>query len=145
MTTPSGFMAQAALDAVRAAASVTQPDLALAPPAPQEATVTDRTPQETLTAAANYVRLVAETNRAICENRTIPVEMRGRTQASVARADMHPTVGAALADWLDAMAVWAREYPEMAHDHDRPACEEYACDVMGSGIAFARQILGEAS
>jgi hypothetical protein len=57
-------------------------------------------------------------------------------------AFMHPGVGIALAEWMDAMAVWAREYPEMAHDHDRPACEDYACDVMGRGIALARQILG---
>lgn len=40
MTTPSGLMARAVLDAVRAAAAVTQPDFILAPPAPQEPTVT---------------------------------------------------------------------------------------------------------
>ncbi|MFE7233957.1 hypothetical protein ACFVAF_25470 [Streptomyces sp. NPDC057596] len=47
-----------------------------------------------------------------------------------------------LRDWLDAMAEWAREYPEMAHDHDRPACDDYACDVMGRSIALARAING---
>lgn len=51
--------AQAALDAVRAAAAATQPDFALAPPAPQEPTVTDRTPAETLTAAAEKLRTLA--------------------------------------------------------------------------------------
>lgn len=53
---------------------------------------------------------------------------------------MHPGVGKALADHLEALADLAAAYPEMAHDHDRPACEDYACDVMGSGIALARQI-----
>ena len=42
--------------------------------------------------------------------------------------------------WLDAMAEWARAYPEMAHDHDRPACDDYACDAMGEALAVARLI-----
>lgn len=53
---------------------------------------------------------------------------------------MHPGVGKALADHLEALADLAAAYPEMAHDHDRPGCQDYTCDVMGSGIALARQI-----
>lgn len=55
---------------------------------------------------------------------------------------VHPAVSEALKELLDATAAWAREYPEMAHDHDRPACEDYACDVMGRSIALARAING---
>lgn len=55
---------------------------------------------------------------------------------------LHPAVVEALEGLLTATAEWAREYPEMAHDHDRPACEDYACDVMGRSIALARQING---
>jgi len=55
---------------------------------------------------------------------------------------LHPSVVEALEELLAATAEWAREYPEMAHDHDRPACEDYACDVMGRGIALARAING---
>lgn len=53
---------------------------------------------------------------------------------------LHPAVIEAIEQLLDATAEWAREYPEMAHDHDRPACEDYACDVMGRALAVARQI-----
>ncbi|MFE9855531.1 hypothetical protein [Streptomyces sp. NPDC005780] len=51
-------------------------------------------------------------------------------------------LGLALADWLGAAARMAAAYPEMAHDHDRPACEDYACDVMGAALVVARQVLG---
>lgn len=47
-----------------------------------------------------------------------------------------------LRDLLDAMADLADDYPEMAHDHDRPACDDYACNVMGRGIDLARTING---
>ena len=56
-------------------------------------------------------------------------------------AAMHPGIGAALADWLGAAADMAKAYPEMAHDHDRPACDDYACDLMSRAITLARQIL----
>jgi len=72
---------------------------------------------------------------------------RGRTSfvtGPVGRymALLHPGVGAALADWLDTAADMADAYPEMAHDHDRPACDDYACDVMGRAVDLARQLLG---
>lgn len=53
-----------------------------------------------------------------------------------------PAVTEAVAQLLDTFTEWAREYPEMAHDHDRPACDDYACDVMGSALALARAING---
>ena len=56
-------------------------------------------------------------------------------------AAMPPGIGAALADWLGAAADMAKAYPEMAHDHDRPACDDYACDLMSRAITLARQIL----
>ncbi|MFF3620023.1 hypothetical protein [Streptomyces sp. NPDC002467] len=55
---------------------------------------------------------------------------------------VHPGVGAALAELLAAATRLAAAYPEMAHDHDRPACDDYACDVMGAALAVARAILG---
>jgi hypothetical protein len=55
-------------------------------------------------------------------------------------ATMHPGVGKALTELLDAAADMAGAYPEMAHDHDRPACDDYACDVMGRSIALARTL-----
>lgn len=64
----------------------------------------DPTPAEECRAAAAYVRVVVEANRAIAENRVIPVEVQGLTLVDVARADMHPAVGAALADLLDDLA-----------------------------------------
>lgn len=57
-------------------------------------------------------------------------------------AAMGPPVALALADWLDATATWARAYPEMAHDHDRGACDDYACDVMGRALTAARAVNG---
>lgn len=53
-----------------------------------------------------------------------------------------PGIVDAAADLLDAAARMATAYPEMAHDHDRPACDDYACDLMGAALAVARQILG---
>jgi hypothetical protein len=41
---------------------------------------------------------------------------------------------------LDALTDLAREYPQLAHDHNRPACDDYACDVMGRAITLARAI-----
>lgn len=58
---------------------------------------------------------------------------------------LHPAVIEALEELLDATAEWAREYPEMAHDHNRPACDDYACDVMGRSIALARAVNGGAA
>lgn len=55
---------------------------------------------------------------------------------------LHPAVVEALEELLNATAEWAREYPEMAHDHGRPACDDYACDVMGRSINLARLING---
>lgn len=47
-----------------------------------------------------------------------------------------------VAELLEAFAELAAAYPEMAHDHDRPACDDYACDVMGRATDLARLILG---
>lgn len=47
-----------------------------------------------------------------------------------------------LAELLDATADFAAAYPEMAHDHDRHTCDDYACTVMGRALATARAING---
>lgn len=62
----------------------------------------------------------------------------GQTGEPLVTVQLAPAAVEGIAELLDAFAEWAREYPEMAHDHDRPACEDYACDVMGRGIALAR-------
>lgn len=62
---------------------------------------------------------------------------RVRTNPQIADA----ALAAALAALLGATADWAAAYPEMAHDHDRPACDDYACDVMGRAIDTARTVL----
>lgn len=55
-------------------------------------------------------------------------------------AAMHPGVGAALADSLDSAAELAASYPDLARDHNRAACDDYACDLMGRSLAVARRI-----
>ena len=62
----------------------------------------------------------------------------GQTGEPLVSVQLSPSAVEGVAALLDAFAEWAREYPEMAHDHDRPACDDYACDVMGRGIALAR-------
>ncbi|WP_420032287.1 hypothetical protein ACN2WE_05340 [Streptomyces sp. cg28] len=74
------------------------------------------TPAEEITAAEERVRM---------GDQRIDIALRG-----------------ALRDLLDAAADLARAYPEMAHDHERGACEDYACDVMGRALDFARAING---
>ncbi|MFI8360747.1 hypothetical protein ACIGD1_11365 [Streptomyces sp. NPDC085612] len=64
-------------------------------------------------------------------------------EAGELAAAMHPGVGAALAGLLTAATRLATAYPEMAHDHDRPACDDYTCDLMGAALAVAREILGQ--
>jgi lipopolysaccharide biosynthesis protein len=84
------------------------------------------TPAEEINAAARRLRPSSQT----VAHHTVAVRL-------------HPAVVEALAELLAATGEWAREYPEMAHDHDRPACEDYACDVMGRSINLARTILGD--
>ena len=74
------------------------------------------TPADDLHAAATRIRQ---------GDRRIDIELRGP-----------------LAELLGAASEMVREYPDMAHDHDRPACDDYACDVVGRGIALARAING---
>lgn len=129
--------------------------------------MTDLTPAEELRTAAMKIRgRVASATPGICphwthmavrhiarncdiecdhdEHRTLDQPTWDRYEDAPYIALMqNPDLGVALADWLDALAAMATACPEMAHDHDRPACDDYACDVMGRGIAVARQILGE--
>ena len=55
---------------------------------------------------------------------------------------LHPAIVEALEELLDAAAKMAREYPDLAREHDRPTCDDYACDVMGHALAVARAVLG---
>ncbi|MFK0124922.1 hypothetical protein ACIQSP_16595 [Streptomyces nigra] len=55
-------------------------------------------------------------------------------------AAMHPGVGTALADSLDSAAELAASYPDLAREHDRAACDDYACDLMGRSLALARAV-----
>ncbi|TMU98075.1 hypothetical protein [Streptomyces sp. DASNCL29] len=48
-----------------------------------------------------------------------------------------------LAELLDTAAAMAEEYPELARDHDREVCEDYACGLMGATLALARQLLSQ--
>lgn len=64
----------------------------------------------------------------------------GQTGEPLASVQLSPAAVEHVAELMDAFAEWAREYPEMAHDHDRPACDDYACDVMGRSIALARSL-----
>ena len=57
-------------------------------------------------------------------------------------AAMHPGVGTALADWLDSAASLVTGYPDLGADHDRGACDDFACDLVGHALAVARAILG---
>lgn len=44
---------------------------------------------------------------------------------------------------LDTAAATLDVYPEMGDDHDREACDDFACDLVGSALDFARAILGD--
>jgi hypothetical protein len=66
----------------------------------------------------------------------------GQTGEPLVAIQFSPAAVEQVAQLMDAFTDWAREYPEMAHDHDRPACDDYACDVMGRSIALARAING---
>lgn len=48
----------------------------------------------------------------------------------------------ATARLLDSAAELATNYPDLARDHDRETCDDYACDLMGHAIALARAING---
>ena len=75
-----------------------------------------------------------------------PVYVVDEPMSNGANADyiavMHPDVAREFADLLTAAADMAAEYPDLARDHDRPACDDYACGVMGHALAVARAILG---
>ncbi|WP_338683886.1 hypothetical protein QD712_25680 [Streptomyces acidiscabies] len=57
-------------------------------------------------------------------------------------AAMHPGVGLALGELLVAASLLVAGYPELGDDHDREACDDFACDVIGRTLTLARQILG---
>lgn len=97
----------------------------------------DPTPAEELRAAAAYVRVVVEANRAIAENRVIPLEVQGLTLVDVARADMHPAVGAALADWLESTAATIEA---VIRKHEDAATE--SSHWVAPALAVARAING---
>lgn len=54
---------------------------------------------------------------------------------------MHPQVCLAVATSWRQMAEFAREYDEMAADHDRAKCEDYTCEAMGCAIESAKTFL----
>ncbi|MEU7293348.1 hypothetical protein AB0A76_09110 [Streptomyces exfoliatus] len=56
---------------------------------------------------------------------------------------MGTDVGRATVTLLDAAAALVDAYPELGDDHDREACDDYACDLVAATLAVARQILGE--
>lgn len=127
--------------------------------------MTDRTPAETLTAAAEKLRgLIVEdelpTEPWLMHPRDPEVIVNPGGAALVTAytpaiaayiAAMHPRVAAALADWLDeaarshaalapaAASVWRR--PEQAEERDAWV----AAQANQSALAVARQLLGEAS
>ena len=68
------------------------------------------------------------------ELRVAAAEIRARWDGGPA-----PEATAAL---LDSAAELAANYPELACDHDRPACDDYTCDLMGRALALARAING---
>ena len=47
-----------------------------------------------------------------------------------------------IAALLDSAAELAASYPDLARDHDREACDDYACDLTGRSIAVARALNG---
>ena len=62
--------------------------------------------------------------------------------AATTMRGFHGRASEPLAQLLDAAADLATAYPELAHDHDRPACDDYTCDLMGRAIDAARAING---
>lgn len=43
---------------------------------------------------------------------------------------------------LDTTAAMVDVWPELGDDHDREACDDYACDLIGAALAVARAING---
>ena len=63
--------------------------------------------------------------------------------AAAARMRRHSGPAAEpIAALLDAAALLATNYPDLARNHDRATCDDYACDIMGAAITAARAILG---
>ena len=54
---------------------------------------------------------------------------------------LHPQVCLAVAASWRQMAEFAREYDEMAADHDRSVCEDFTCEAMGLAIESAKTFL----
>ncbi|MFB9485374.1 hypothetical protein ACFFSH_39340 [Streptomyces filamentosus] len=43
---------------------------------------------------------------------------------------------------LDTAAAMVDVWPELGDDHDREACDDYACELVGAALAVARAITG---
>ncbi|WP_225840285.1 hypothetical protein [Streptomyces sp. NK08204] len=63
-----------------------------------------------------------------------------RTAAAEMRAYWAGPASEATAQLLDSAAELATAYPDLARDHDRETCDDYACDLMGRSIHLARTI-----
>lgn len=67
----------------------------------------------------------------------------GQTSEPVVAIQFSPVAVEQIAQLMDAFEELAHTYPEMAHDHERGPCDDYACDVMGRALDFARGIGGQ--
>ncbi|MFC7929146.1 hypothetical protein [Streptomyces cinereoruber] len=56
---------------------------------------------------------------------------------------MGPDVGQHLADLLGSAVSFLADYPDLGIDHDRQACDDYACDLVGHALAVARALNGD--
>lgn len=56
-------------------------------------------------------------------------------------ATMDPKVAYLTHQLLVAGAEMAQEYPELAEDHDRDACDDYACSLMGAVVGLTEELL----
>ncbi|CAM5249945.1 hypothetical protein SGLAM104S_01602 [Streptomyces glaucescens] len=73
--------------------------------------------------------------------------MNAADELTAAATEMRRWPGRAaepLAALMDAAAELATGYPDLARDHDRETCDDYACDLMGRAITAARAINGSA-
>lgn len=67
---------------------------------------------------------------------------KGRADADHIAA-MHPAVGAANADLLEAAAGFVDDYPDLTRPHvDDEPCSDHACRIVHAALAVARAING---
>lgn len=102
--------------------------------------MTQPSPADELRAAATVLRTAADAAQAASPLPWTAGDDEGPPIPYIAL--MHPGVGHATVTLLDTAAAMVDIWPELGDDHDREACDDYACDLIAAALAVARAITG---